>query len=295
VAIGKYLKSICFGLILTLGIMSGCGAPQEGNEIAVTIEPQRYFAEHIAGSKFGIHSVVPSGQSPEVYDPTPQEMLRTGKSRAYLRMGYLGFEQVWMKSIQENNPKMQVFDLSEGIDLIKDDEEDDDDEHNHHQHPGGIDPHTWSSIKGAKVIARNTLNAFITLDKENEEYYRHNYESLMAEIEATEAYIHRKLDTLTHRAFIIYHPALTYFADEFNLVQLSIEMDGKEPSPIQLKTLVDMAKEHQVKVVFVQQEFDRKNAERIAEETGCRLVTINLLDYHWDKEMINVANALAGE
>lgn len=280
---------------MTIGIMSGCSTPQDGNGIAVTIEPQRYFAEHIAGDKFSIHSVVPSGQSPEVYDPTPQEMLRTGKSRAYLRMGYLGFEQVWMKNIQENNPKMQVFDLSEGIDLIKDDEEDVDDEHNHHQHSGGIDPHTWSSIKGAKMIAKNTLNAFITLDKESEDYYRHNYESLMAEIEAAEAFIHRQLDTLTHRAFIIYHPALTYFADEFNLVQFCIEMDGKEPSPVQLKTLVDMAKEHQVKVVFVQQEFDRKNAERIAEETSCRLVTINLLDYHWDKEMIKVANALAGE
>lgn len=59
------------------------------------------------------------------------------------------------------------------------------------------------------------------------------------------------------------------------------EMDGKEPSPAQLKQLVMTAKEHHTKVVFIQQEFDQKNAELIAKETGCRLVKINPLDYHW--------------
>jgi zinc transport system substrate-binding protein len=181
------------------------------------------------------------------------------------------------------------------MNVIKEDETDSHDYHKEHHHPGGIDPHIWTSIAGGKVIAKNTLNAFVALDKGNEDYYRNNYELLMAGIKETEAVLHQKLDTLTHRAFIIYHPALTYFANEFDLVQLCIETDGKEPSPTQLKALVDMAKEHQVKVVFVQQEFDRKNAELIASETGCRLVTINLQDYHWNKEMINVANALTSE
>ena len=138
----------------------------------------------------------------------------------------------------------------------------------------------------AKDMVNNKLE-YVNLD------YWKNYNDLLAEIDKTEAEIKRLLDPLTDRTFIIYHPALTYFADEFDLVQLCIEMDGKEPSPAQLKQLVTTAKEHHAAVVFIQQEFDQKNAELIAKETGCRLVKINPLDYHWNTELIQIAKALA--
>jgi zinc transport system substrate-binding protein len=291
------MKTISFFLMLvSLLALPECTAPGEGNYIAVTIETQRYFAEKIAGDKFTVHTVVPAGQSPEIYDPTPRQMIRIGKSRAYLQIGHLGFEQAWMPRIREQNPRIQVFDLSEGFTLITDPEEDEGEDglHSHH-HPGGIDPHIWSSINGARAIAENTLKAFITLDKDNEPYYRRNYDRLTEEIDETENRIRQKLSPPGNRAFIIYHPSLTYFADEFGLLQLCIETDGKEPSPAQLKELVDRARAYRAKVVFVQQEFDRKNAERIAEETACRLVTIHPQNYNWSDELISIANALADE
>ncbi|MDR1555492.1 MAG: zinc ABC transporter substrate-binding protein [Tannerellaceae bacterium] len=281
-------------------MLVGCTTSGEETYIAVTIEPQRYFAEKIAGDRFRIHTVVPDGQSPETYDPTPQQMVALSKSYAYLRIGHLGFEQAWMQRIKDNNPRMQIFDLSEGFALITEEEEEEEEQeeqglHHHHHHPGGVDPHIWSSVNGARTLAGNTLKALITLDKDNEDFYRRNYAGLMAEIDQTEAIIRRKLSALTSRTFIIYHPALTYFAREFELSQLCIERDGKEPSPAQLKELVDKAKAYRAEVVFVQQEFDVKNAERIAEETACRLVSVNLLNYYWSNELIEIAKALANE
>jgi len=280
-------------------MLASCGQKQSnGRMVSVTIEPQRYFAEKIAGDKFIINSVVPAGQNPEVYDPTPQQMVQVGKSEAYLRIGHIGFEQIWIEKVQDNNRDMKVFDLSEGMELIENAEEHDHDhDHEHgeecsHSHYG-VDPHTWSSIAGAKKIAWNTLNAFIALDKENTQYYWENYSLLMSEIEKTEEKIGQLLAPLKNRTFIIYHPALTYFSNEYNLTQLSIEMEGKEPSPAQLKRLIDTARESGAKVVFVQQEFDKKNAELVAKETYCTLVVINPLDYNWDKEMIQIAQALA--
>lgn len=288
-----------FIILFALLVLAACGEKQaEGRVVTVTIEPQRFFAEKIAGDKFSINCVVPSGQSPETYDPTPKQMVQIGRSEAYLRIGHIGFEQVWMEKIRENNPKLQLFDVSEGMKLLTDTTE----EHHHeaeeaaahhHHHPGGVDPHIWNSIEGAKVIAWNTLNAFIALDKENTDYYWKNYTALLADIDKTGAAIQQLLAPVTDRTFIIYHPALTYFAAEFNLTQLCIEMDGKEPSPSQLKELVETAKANHTQVVFIQQEFDKKNAELIAKETECRLVTINPLDYHWDKELIHIAKALA--
>lgn len=284
-------------IFFTLLLSVGCREKGEREEIVtVTIEPQRYFAEKIAGDKFKIYSVVPAGQSPETYDPTPKQMIQVGKSAAYLQIGYIGFEQVWMQKIRESNPGLKIFDMSKGMQFLTESEENHSEEekgNGHHHHAGGIDPHIWSSVTGAKVIARNTLDAFIAIDPQNEEYYRKNYESLLTEIEQTEKEITRLLDPLVYRTFIIYHPALTYFAHEFHLTQLCIEMDGKEPSPSQLKTLVETARANHTKVVFIQQEFDQKNAELIAKETGCRLVTINPLAYHWNREMIYITKALA--
>lgn len=295
--------TVLFIILIPLMVLAACGGKQTDEKVVtVTIEPQRFFAKKIAGDKFTINCVVPSGQSPETYDPTPKQMVGIGRSIAYLRIGSIGFEQVWMPKIQENNPELQIFDVSEGMKFLKDSEEEhahEGEQHgeetagHHHHHPGGVDPHIWSSIEGAKVIAWNTLNAFIKLDKENTEYYWKNYNALMADIDKADTIIKQLLGPLADRTFIIYHPALTYLAQEFDLVQLCIEADGKEPSPAQLKKLVETAKAGGARVVFIQQEFDKKNAELIAKETGCRMVTINPLDYHWDKELIHIAKALA--
>lgn len=287
--------------ILFIILLAGCKTkPVEESVISVTIEPQRYFAEKIAGDKFSIVAVVPSGQSPETYDPTPQQMVRIGESTAYFKIGPIGFEQAWMESIEKNNPEVKFYDLSRGMNFIENHlehhhPEGEECEHDHTHHHGPLDPHIWSSIHGAKVIARNMLEAFIDLDSENADFYRVNYDSFVQEIEETGEDIHRLLKPVLSRAFIIYHPALTYFAEEFNLTQLCIEMDGKEPSPVQLKELVDAARTYNVRVVFVQEEFDKKNAELIARETNCRIVRINPLAYDWRKEMIHIAQSLAHE
>lgn len=285
-------------LLLAIVGLSACQGKKEGGTrtISVTIEPQRYFAEKIAGDLFHINCVTPAGQSPETYDPTPQQMVQISQSQAYFRIGEIGFEQAWMKNLQSQNPDMAVFDLSEGMELVKNEEEahEEGEAHPHHHH-GSVDPHIWTSISGARVIAQNTYQAFIKLDPENQEIYQAGYQRLIEEIDSTEAEMKQLLQPLAGTAFIIYHPALTYFAREFGLKQLCIELDGKEPSPAQLKQLLETATQSGAKVVFVQQEFDQKNAELIAKETGCRLVTINPLSYNWHDEMIRLATILAGK
>lgn len=280
--------------IFSILLLTACVTKQADEKIVtVTIEPQRYFAEQIAGDKFKINCVVPAGQSPETYDPTPQQMIQVGRSVAYLQIGHIGFELAWMDKIRENNPKLTFFDTSEGFAYAHDHDAHAGEGTHHHHHHGGVDPHIWSSIAGAKAIAWNTLNAFIALDPDNTDYFWQNYNKLSDEIDKTGAEIKKLLDPLTDRTFIIYHPALTYFAGEFDLTQLCIEMDGKEPSPAQLKQLVETARANNARVVFIQQEFDQKNAELIARETGCKLTVINPLAYDWPKEMIHIAKALA--
>lgn len=284
------------GLLLFFSLLVSCGGETTDEKIiSVTIEPQRFFVEKIAGDKFTVNTVVPSGQSPETYDPTPRQMQDIGKSMAYFQIGHIGFEQAWMDNIKDNNPQVQFFDLSSGMDFLENNEISDHDHAHHGHHHSHVDPHIWSSIDGARVIAQNILRSLLALDAENAEYYWDNFYQLMEEIDTAEMQIIQYLQPLLSRAFIIYHPALTYFAHDFNLTQLCIELEGKEPSPTQLKELIDLARNYNVRVVFIQQEFDKKNAELIAKETNCRIVTINPLAYEWKEEMLHIAKSLADE
>ena len=288
------MKHIPLLLIIVLLVSCNMGKSEKSQDnekpvIAVTIEPQRYFTEAIAGDKFDVISIVPKGSSPETYDPTPQQLVSLGDSKAYLRIGYIGFEQVWMDRLIDNTPHIQIFDTSKDIDLILGEAHD----HGDHQHAGGVEPHIWNSTNNALIIARNTYKALCQLDKENEAYYLNRYDSLCQRIMHTDSIIRKTLQQPgTAQSFMIYHPALSYVARDYGLQQISIEEGGKEPSPAHLKDLVDLCRQEDVRIIFIQPEFDRRNAEIIARETGTGIVPINPLSYNWEAEMLAVAQAL---
>lgn len=284
------------GIMLFLLVLIACTGQSKKNDqkriITVTIEPQRYFTEALAGDKFTVVCMVPKGSSPETYDLSSQQLVALEGSEAYFRIGYIGFEISWMERLMKAAPHTQVFDLSKGVELISEAGH----EHANHTHPGGIDPHIWNSTHNAKIIARNIFNALCTLDKNNKPYYLERYDSLIQKIEDTDSIISHMLKdhTKSDRAFMIYHPALSYFARDYGLHQICIEEGGKEPSPLHLKNLIEQGQFEKVHVIFVQPEFDKRNAEIIAQETKTRIVPINPLSYNWEEEMIHIAKNLTG-
>lgn len=294
----KPILLIYFCLLL---VACGSGSPKTSNKedkptITVTLEPQRYFTEAIAGDKFTVVSMVPKGSSPETYDPIPQQLVSLGDSKAYFRIGYIGFEQTWMDRLMDNAPHIQVFDTSKGIDLILSNEEPGHGHSNHDGHIHAVEPHVWNSAANALVLAGNTYKALCTLDKGNEAYYLARYDSLCQRIQDTDSLIRKQLSQPgAGKSFMIYHPALSYFARDYGLRQISIEEGGKEPSPAHMKELIDVCKAEDVRVIFVQPEFDKRNAETIAQQTGTKVVPINPLSYDWEEEMLNVAKALSAQ
>lgn len=272
-------------IILVLSAFTSCGGHQQTDTtpvITVSIEPLRFFTEAVAGEKWKVASMVPAGSSPETYDPTPGQLVALSRSAAYLSIGRIGFEQAWMERIRENAPRMPVYDISKGVKPAE----------GHVHGSTHADPHIWNSTRNARIIAANICEALCELDSANASLYHERLDSLDARIGRTEETIQtmlRKAD----KAFLIYHPALTYFARDYGLKQICIEEEGKEPSPSRLQELVREAREADVRVVFIQQEFDTRNAQMMAEETGTKPVVINPLGYDWEKEMINITRALA--
>ena len=276
--------------ILTLFIIGACGNVSQKYEtpiLTVTIEPLRYFAEAIAGDHYQVVSMVPKGSSPESYDPTPPQLVNLSKSQAYFRIGYIGFEQAWMKKLEANYPDMKVYDTSIGVDLIRSEGH----WHGDHFHEGSVEPHIWNSTRNATIIAENIYKALCELDATHQADYKQRLDSIKQIIGQTDDKI-RSLLKNADSTFLIYHPALSYFARDYGLKQISIEEGGKEPSPAQLKALIETCRKEKAHTIFVQQEFDQRNAQLIADELGVHIVSINPLSYHWPKEMVQVAKAL---
>lgn len=267
-------------LAITLLLMS-CGGKQvkENRVVTVTIEPLRYFTEQIAGDRFDVVTMVPKGGNPETYEPSAQQMMDLSASDIYIKVGNIGFERTWMKKLEANAPHAIVVDSSDGITPQR-------------TPHGDVDPHTWMSAANARIIASNIYRALAEIDSKDSIYFRDNFEKLLDRIDAVDTSIRETLTKDKSQSFLIYHPILTYFANDYKLHQIAMEEEGREPSAAQLRNVIVEARKMGVKTFFVQSEFANRNVDVVVKETQAVKATINPLGYHWDKEMLNVAKCL---
>ena len=287
-------------LIILCVILAGCkGTPQKqadsgktsGTEkpagtvtVTVTISPYKYFVDQIAKGKVDVNVMVSNGNNPETYEPYAQQMMELSKSALYLKVGSIGFEQTWMKKLQDNAPDMKVIDTSVGIKPAKT--------------PGGnIDPHVWMSCSNARIIASNILKALCQLEPKNKAFFEKNYQSLLSIIDKRDSIIKEGFNKNPDlvRKFVIYHPILTYFARDYQLEQLAIEEEGREPSAAQLKNLIERARKEKIKFCLIQAGFANRNTTTFINESHTKPMDINPLQGDWNWAMLEAAAAVQGK
>lgn len=91
---------------------------------------------------------------------------------------------------------------------------------------------------------------------------------------------------------MIFHPNLGYLARDYGLEEISVEYEGKEPPPSRLKYLIDRARKDNIKIIFVQKEYDTKNARAIADEIGARIKIIDPLSEDWESSTLEIIFSL---
>lgn len=277
------MRNTLFLFFAAIVLLSCGGKKADRRVITVSIEPLRFFAEQIAGDKAVVETLVPSGSSPETYEPTAQQMVALSNSMMFVKVGDLGFEHMLTDKINGLTDNIAIVNSSEGINAVV------------NSSRGVTDQHTWMSCANAIVIAGNVCKALKEADPDNASFYDKRYEGLRESIVELDAELKGKLKPVEGSSFIIYHPALTYFAHEYGLNQIAVEEDGREPSAASLAKVIDQAKARNVRLMLVQQEFDRRNAEIVAKALGIGMTTVNPLSYNWDKEMRNIGNIIAAQ
>ena len=242
--------------------------------ISVSIPPLKWITEKIAGSDFTVTSVVSSNISPELFDPSVKTIQELEESDLYFSFDLFAFEHKLEDAV--SNPGKIYNVLENNSYLLKEDQEaHTGDGHNH----GDYDPHVWFSMDIDSSIAENIKNVLSEKYPEKKDIFEKNYSDFISEINTFNTELKNILSDKKSKIFVIYHPALTYFAKEHNLTQVSVEQEGKEPTAQYLKNVINEIKKNNVKVLLVQPQFPKSSVDLISKEVpGIKIIEFNPLE-----------------
>lgn len=262
------IKKLFLSIIMPLGIifvLTGC--VQEGNQkavpdkpvIVVSIVPQATFVKEVAGDLVTIVTMIPPGMSPANYAPTPQEMEQFSEASLYFTIGVPAEKANILPMVAGLNPGIKIVSLSDETAKVYSERE---------IAPQMRDPHIWLSPKRVKIMVASIARELSAIDPRNKEIYDNNASEYIKKLDGLDLEIAGSLKNLSNKAFIVYHPAFGYFADDYGLKMVALEEEGKEATIRSMQKAIDFAKEENIKVIFYQQEIDSSQSHAFAEEVG---------------------------
>ncbi len=285
----KSKTSIVVVSLLVLAVLTAACAPAAHTSngkvnVTVSILPEKYFVDRIGRDYVDVNVMVGPGDSPHTYEPKTEQMASLSKSSIFFTIG-VEFEAAWMDRIKAANPNMQVVDLSANLEKIpmtasiKGEEQ-----------KGDPDPHVWTSPENVKIMSKTIYDMLVSIDPAHQTDYQSNLDAFIKDIDQLENDIHANLNGISSNKFIVFHPGWGYFARDFGLEQISIEIGGSEPSAQELAAIIDEAKADNIKVIFGAPEFSTKTADYIAQEVNGKVLLIDNLAEDWLDNLRSVSN-----
>lgn len=277
-------------------LLAACPAPPERSasggplEVVVSVPPQAYFLERVAGHRVRTTILLPPGASPEIASPSPRQRVALTRADLVVLVGHPAFayELRHVLPVLERHPELSTVSMAAALDPA---EAFSADGHSHH---GAGDPHVWVAPRLVRAAAGAIAGTLTRLDPDGAPIYRRRLEAFRAEIDALDREIRRELDRSTGDAFLTYHPAWGHFAAQYGLEQMAIEEHGKEPSSRHLVELIEEARRRGIRTIFAQDGLPRRGAEAVAEEIGARVVTLDPLARDWPGTLRKLARAVGG-
>lgn len=172
------------------------------------------------------------------------------------------------------------------------DENHDEEEHDHKHE--GKDPHIWLSPKRIITMTNEISKSLSEIDPDNAEFYKKNAELYIKEIEEADIVIKENIKKSGIKSFLIFHPALGYFGDDYGLEMIAIEKHGKEATPAALKEIISDARKKSINAVFFQKEFSAEQAKTISQELNVNMIELNVLSENVIENLIEMSKLISG-
>ena len=253
---------------LSVVLLFGCGSHNSAEDkktIYVTISPLKSIVEEVVCGDYNVEVLVPKGASPESFEPTMKELMALNGAEYICSTGLINFEQTLTSSVEYSE---RIINLSEGIELMEGCCS-----HGHHHHKHGIDPHIWTSPRALQTMVRN-IESSLPVDSVK---YSVAADKLINKLSKLDSLCNSSIADSGVDAIMIYHPAFTYYARDYGIEQISIEHDGKEPSPRQLTSLVDKARNHGITKLLIQPQYGKDKLRSMALECDAEIIEVDPL------------------
>lgn len=266
--------------------------------VYVSILPLKHFVERVGGKQVRVAVMVGPGQSPATYEPSPKQMAALAEARVYFRIG-VPFEDVWLERLVAANPMLRMVDVRTGVTLRTFKVDAAARHYSHfgeqrsHNGAGHHDPHVWTDPRRVTIMAGNIRDTLIALDPAHRAEYQANHAEFADELARLDQAIRQLFADKKARWFMVFHPAWGYFAEAYELQQIPIETAGKEPGAKKLAQLIDDAKALNIRTIFVQSQFGRRNAETVARAIDGRVIAVDPLAENYAENLLLVAKTVA--
>lgn len=275
-------KIVILVLLLLASLLCGCVSQDESPSgkvnVVTTIAPLSDFILAVGGDRVEVTVLVPPGAEPHTYEPTPSQMKDVATADLYIMNG-AGIE-FWMDKVLGVNKNMVVIDSSEGAVILRESADE-------------LDPHIWTSLRNAARQVSNICSGLIQVDPENSDYYARNRDDYLQKLKALDGELNQTFAAKTEKTFIVYHPAWTYFAQDYNLVQVPLLENEKEPGPKYLASIIDLAREKNITTIFVEPQYNPKSAEVIAQEMKASIIVLDPLAQNYLENMRYAGQGIA--
>ncbi len=298
----KKLLALCLTFV-ALGASSALAEPSL--RVAVSILPQKYFVKKIGGSYVSVTTVVPKGASPATYEPKPAQMKDLVQCSLWFTVG-VPFEASQKDKLLAALPKLKEIPTHAPVRLypMAAHHHDGSQQHERHshgpecdhdhgrRHHHGMDPHIWLAPTNVMLQARVIAMAMADADPLHRDVYMTNYIKFVGELADLDRYIDQELCPLRGRAFMVFHPSWGYFARAYGLRQLAVELEGKEPKPVELAALVEQARDENIVTIFIQPQFSTAAATALAQSLKGQVEVLDPLAEDWELNLKKCAQVL---
>jgi zinc transport system substrate-binding protein len=234
--------------------------------VLVSIAPQKFFVDQIAKGCVETIVLVPPGASPHSFEPTAKQLINASKSALWFSIGE-PFEKKAINVLKSHNTFIQIVDTKKNITLLKGS--------CCHHCPDDVDTHIWLSPKNASIIASTIKEALVNKFPEKKTFFDENHNRLIEKLEALDQTLQANFAKIKDKTILVSHPAFGYLAKDYGFKQISIEVEGKDPTPKQLTELLKLAKSENIRSIYAQEQYQTKGAYIIAKAIKAQVIMVD--------------------
>jgi zinc transport system substrate-binding protein len=255
--------SLCFAVLALASGLPVPAAAQAPVRVAVSIPPQKWLVEQVAGAAVNVSILVEPGRSPENFAPTPRQVADLQAADVYFSAG-VAFELGLLPRLAAMPDAVRLA----GRRPVSE---------RHGTDGDADDPHSWLDPLEAVAFADTVCRVLSELRPAQAAVFARGRDALQAQLTELDREIAGLLAGCRGREFFVFHPAYGHFAARYGLTQVAVEDHGHEPGARHLGETIDRARAVGARAIVVQPQFPQRSADAVAQAIGAQLVVLDPL------------------